>query len=275
MCTLAVLLNVYPSYPLVVVANRDEEFGRPSAPPTFREGPVRVLSPTDLLRGGAWIAVNESPLFVGLTNRKGIPSVPGLRSRGELVADAAKAPTLDQALASVMGRDRAAYNGFHMIISDDEVTFLAVGNGSGQPDADGDVITPGFSFAPLHDGLNIATNLGLGAGTPRGNAIVHSWDALKTYGLPPPRATLFNRLLTWHDVEKPSSGTHGRRYDSICLHATPEEPDYGTVSSTFIRLEKPGAAPKAWQYWHGAREKVPTAQCSISWSSMMTLPVAA
>lgn len=274
MCTLVVMKNVFSGYPLVVAANRDEQFGRPAATPTVKEEPHRILSPTDLERGGTWIGVNEHGVLVALTNRKSIPSVRGLRSRGELVSEALKKTTAAQALASVLEREPGEHNACFMVIADLKEGFTVVGNGVGGTDVDGQDILPGFTYGPLNDGLTIVTNLGMGVGTPRANAIMRTWDQLRARGLPPPRYSAFIPMLTWHENEKPSEGFHGRRYGDTCLHPTEGDPDYGTVSSSVIRLSKTyDRAPMVWHYWHGARAKTRVSACGIKWSDMLTLPI--
>lgn len=275
MCTLVVIKNVFPGYPLVVAANRDEQYGRPSAVPAVRSGEIQSLAPMDLLRGGTWIKVNNRKVFVALTNRKGIPSVTGMRSRGELVEEAGDCPTAMHALASVINRDPGEYNACHMVIDDGKEGFVVIGNGAGGTDVDGFEIKPGFSYAPLNGkGITIVTNLGMGPGSPRGNAIMAAWNRLSAHGAPPPTASAFTQMLTWHEGERPSAGAYGRRLGSTCLHPTTDDPDYGTVSSCVLRLSDTyGGSPMSWQYWHGVRKKVSPALCSVRWSSMMTLPI--
>ena len=274
MCTLVVFKNVFPGYPLVVAANRDELFSRPSAGPAIKDGPIRTLAPADLQRGGTWAAVNSRGVFVALTNRKGVPSLRGLRSRGELVADAAAQPTAAHALASVVNREAGEHNACHMVIDDGKEGYVIVGNGAGGDEEGGGRIAPGFSWAPLLDGLTIVTNLGLGPGSPRGNAIMRAWEQLRARGLPPPTPGLFRKMLTLHDGEQPNVGPLGRRYASTCLHPTREDPDYGTVSSCVIRRSTTyGASPAVWHYWHGARRRAAASCCAVSWSDMITLPI--
>lgn len=272
MCTLAIMMNAFPGYPLVVAANRDEQFSRPSRAPMLKERPHRILSPTDLQRGGTWIGVNDRPLLVGLTNRRSIASVRGLRSRGALVADALKASTVDGALASVIDRAPGEHNAFHMVITDGKRGVIVTGNGVGDPDAAGPDAKPGFRHAPLQDGLTIVTNLGLGPDSPRGAAIVDAWTRLRSRGTPP-RATSLVPMLTWHAHERLLADPDSRQVASACLHPTEDDPDYGTVSSAVIRLSDGATgAPKAWHYWHGDRKKS-SVFCGIRWSDVLTLPI--
>jgi uncharacterized protein with NRDE domain len=69
--------RVWPEAPLVVAANRDEALDRPSGPPRrYPLGERSVLAPEDKVGGGTWLGVNDQGLFVGITNRFGLPKDP-------------------------------------------------------------------------------------------------------------------------------------------------------------------------------------------------------
>ena len=70
MCTLALYLNVFADLPLLVAANRDEHFDRPSAPPAEIAGDPRIVAGRDLRVGGTWLGVNDHGLLVGILNRR-------------------------------------------------------------------------------------------------------------------------------------------------------------------------------------------------------------
>src|SRR4051794_39563583 len=80
------LTRTHPDVPLVVAANRDELLDRPAVPMTvLREAGPRILGGRDELAGGTWLAVNDSGVVAGLTNRPmGGERDPSKRSRGEL-----------------------------------------------------------------------------------------------------------------------------------------------------------------------------------------------
>jgi uncharacterized protein with NRDE domain len=72
---------------LVVVANRDEFYDRPTAALGWWQDHPRVLAGRDLRAGGSWMGVNRQGDFAAVTNyREGVPA-DSLRSRGALVAD--------------------------------------------------------------------------------------------------------------------------------------------------------------------------------------------
>lgn len=92
MCVLAVFLGLDPERPLVVAANRDEFYGRPSQPPQVLN--PGVLGPRDLQGGGTWLAVNEQGLFAAVTNRRAPAKTADSRSRGLLVLEAMNCRTV-------------------------------------------------------------------------------------------------------------------------------------------------------------------------------------
>jgi uncharacterized protein with NRDE domain len=87
MCLIVVAWRTHPDFPLVVAANRDEFYARPSAPAAPWAEDPRVLGGRDLEAGGSWLAVREDGRFAAVTNVRE-PGVPRAgRSRGLLVRD--------------------------------------------------------------------------------------------------------------------------------------------------------------------------------------------
>ncbi len=52
MCTLILMRDQFPGYPLVVASNRDENNARPSAEPTDWPDHPKIYAPRDLVLGG-------------------------------------------------------------------------------------------------------------------------------------------------------------------------------------------------------------------------------
>ena len=86
MCVLALWLGVDPKTPLIAAANRDEDYARPSAPPSEVE--PGLFAGKDLLGGGTWLGFNRHGLFVALTNRKRPARRGDSPSRGLLALEA-------------------------------------------------------------------------------------------------------------------------------------------------------------------------------------------
>src|SRR5919204_447819 len=70
MCLLMVIHKGVPRYPMVVVANRDEYYDRPTqGPHRLAHNPV-IWGGRDTRAGGTWLGVNAHGLVIGLTNRR-------------------------------------------------------------------------------------------------------------------------------------------------------------------------------------------------------------
>ena len=88
MCLIVFAYRVHPDYSLVVAANRDEYYRRPTAPAGFWEDCPAMLAGRDLEYGGTWLGVTVHGRFAALTNyRDPAAHRPEARSRGALVRD--------------------------------------------------------------------------------------------------------------------------------------------------------------------------------------------
>src|SRR5881409_2866861 len=88
-CTLAAFVRIFPAWPLVVAANRDEFLARPAtAPQLLREEAPRAVGGRDLTAGGTWLGVAETGVVAGILNRRtSTPPDASYRSRGLLCLD--------------------------------------------------------------------------------------------------------------------------------------------------------------------------------------------
>jgi hypothetical protein len=84
MCTMAILYRVARGTPILVAANREERFDRPTQYPKIQSGSPRMVCGLDRRAGGTWLGVNQYGLFCAVTNRRktNVPAEP--RSRGLL-----------------------------------------------------------------------------------------------------------------------------------------------------------------------------------------------
>ncbi len=127
MCTLVAIHRRVPGAPLVVAANRDEYFDRPSEPPALRSTPCGpVVAPRDLRAGGTWMGLNGFGVFAAVTNRRSKSIDPSRRSRGLVVMDLLTAASATQAAALLESLPEGAYNSFNALVVDAERIFCLV-----------------------------------------------------------------------------------------------------------------------------------------------------
>lgn len=116
MCLILFAYKSHPKYNLIVAANRDEFYGRPTAPAHFWEDNSSILAGRDLEKMGTWMGVTQSGRFSALTNfRNPHESTEGKRTRGELVADFLKGSnSADEYLRNLSDR-RGQYPGYNLL----------------------------------------------------------------------------------------------------------------------------------------------------------------
>ena len=127
MCTLALYFRMVDRYPVIVAANRDEHYDRPSAPPVLWSTEPNILAGKDLLAGGTWLGVNEHGLLVGILNRRANSEPDPLshpRSRGLLCLDLLKLKSAADAHAFVT-RHTEAYQPFTIVFVDPNEAWIA------------------------------------------------------------------------------------------------------------------------------------------------------
>jgi uncharacterized protein with NRDE domain len=129
MCLIAIAHNAAGKFPLVIAANRDEFYARPTRPAHVWEDDPRVIGGRDLRAGGSWLAVRRGGRFAAITNVRGIGREEGGPSRGLLVSNFVRGDAEPMEYArSIRGEE---YAGFHLIVGDGEVVHCS--NGGGDP----------------------------------------------------------------------------------------------------------------------------------------------
>ncbi|MBV1909744.1 MAG: NRDE family protein [Kangiellaceae bacterium] len=86
MCILFLAINQHPNHPLIICANRDEFYDRPTLGAHFWPEQKHILAGRDLQAGGSWLGINTQGHFAAITNiRTGTKQPTTKKSRGELV----------------------------------------------------------------------------------------------------------------------------------------------------------------------------------------------
>jgi uncharacterized protein with NRDE domain len=119
MCIILVAWHAHPTYPLVVAANRDEYFSRPTAAAAFWPDQREILAGRDLDAGGTWLGLTRNGSFAALTNyRDPDGHRADRRSRGQLVreflADTGEPEAYLQRIAATGGE----FNGYNLLVGD-------------------------------------------------------------------------------------------------------------------------------------------------------------
>lgn len=88
MCLILLAINSHPQYPLVIAANRDEFYARPTKTMHWWQEAPRLLAGQDRQNGGTWFGLTRNGRLAAVTNyREGGASRPDRPSRGILPRD--------------------------------------------------------------------------------------------------------------------------------------------------------------------------------------------
>ncbi|MDN3017262.1 NRDE family protein [Paenibacillus sp. BSR1-1] len=124
MCLILFAYNVHPEYKLIVAANRDEFYNRPTAPAHFWEDSPEILAGRDLEKMGTWMGVTDQGRFAALTNYRNPKELTeGKRSRGELVADALKYDGNLEDYMAQLAENNAQYPGYNLLAGDSDELY--------------------------------------------------------------------------------------------------------------------------------------------------------
>jgi hypothetical protein len=127
MCLLGLAFRQYPDFPVLVLANREENYSRPTDLPRIhpRDGDIPAwLGGIDLVAGGTWLGVNELGLLVAVTNRQKSKTPASPPSRGllcrRLLAQYGVAGAISVALAEL---EVDKYAGCNLLITDRDTAY--------------------------------------------------------------------------------------------------------------------------------------------------------
>ena len=116
MCLILFAYRIHADYPLVLAANRDENYSRPTQPAGFWHDQPRIYGGRDLESGGTWLGINNDGAFAAVTNfRDGHAARHSTRSRGELVADYLRNGRSPASYVAEVSAKAGEYNGFNLL----------------------------------------------------------------------------------------------------------------------------------------------------------------
>jgi uncharacterized protein with NRDE domain len=227
MCTIGVLFRAHPDAPIVIVANRDEFYGRPARPPEVLDAAAGAAGGVDAQSGGTWLGVTRGGRVVAVTNqRAAAPPLAGARSRGHAVRGALSAPELD---AYVRALDPRAFSSMNLLYGDARglrVAYFRQDTGTVEIDD----VPPGVTVL-CNDRVDSPD-------FPRGQRLAGvlraAVDAPWSVARPRLAAALgdHTRVPVTGEVPPPLTRELAEAMTALCIHS----PVYGTRSSAIVRI---------------------------------------
>jgi uncharacterized protein with NRDE domain len=134
MCLIIFAHQQHSSYPLLVAANRDEYYRRPTREAHIWSGPERLLAGKDLTAGGTWLGITGNGRFAAITNHRNPARTPEQpRSRGLLTLDFLRGQMNPLDYLQELSRSGREYAGFNLLLGDgDKLCYYS--NVQGEPE---------------------------------------------------------------------------------------------------------------------------------------------
>jgi uncharacterized protein with NRDE domain len=243
MCLILIAYRRHPRYPLILAANRDEFYERPTQALEFWPDQPEIAAGRDLKRMGTWLGISRQGRLAAVTNyREAGVQRPEAQSRGHLVADflagCATAPDYLHRLRT----NGHLYNGFNLIIGDARGLYY-YSNRGGKPS----LVQPGIHGLSNHlldthwpkvsDGKSkLAAILAENKSDIDRQRLL---EALQDQSVPP-------------DNQLPDTGV-GPAWERMLAPIFIASPAYGTRCSSLLTIDTNGEVDFTEITWHSAK----------------------
>lgn len=227
MCVLFLAVNQHPHFPLIIAANRDEIYARPTTSSQFWPSHPDILAGQDQEAGGTWMGITRSGYFSALTNIRA-PSQPRIetRTRGELVSQYLQETPSNAEFSQRLRHNRQRYRGYNLIFG--HWQDLQVYNNYNDQ-----VLAASAGFYGLSNAALNSPWHKVSAGVRELTSLCQSMDNIDHEAL----FELLRNDTRAADEYLPNTGmpeSLEKQLSSIFIHL----PDYGTRSSTIVTVNR-------------------------------------
>jgi len=226
MCLITFAFNAHPDYKLILAANRDEFYARPTSPASWWDDHPQILGGRDLLGMGLWMGINKNGRFAAVTNYRDIKNIrQDAKTRGELTTEFLLGNDSPETYTSKVQKAGSNYNGFNLIVMDAEMAYA--GNYSE------DSYELGFGVYGLSNALLDTPWPKVVRAKSRFDVLIQ--DDFKLEDL----IALMDDTETAADEELPDTGLDYEKekaLSAMCIRT----PDYGTCCSTALTIDYKG-----------------------------------
>lgn len=228
MCLIAFSYKTHPQYPLILAANRDELYNRPTRKAQFWKEEPTILAGKDLKGGGTWLGVSKDQKIAALTNYRDIKSIKeNAPTRGNIIKNFLTAGSSAENFLQDLSKKGNSYNGFNLIAGSINNLFYY----SNQKN----------TFTEIEPGIHSVSNAFLDTPWPKTEAIVRQFKE-KTAGKEPKEEELFRILCNtdqYPDQDLPETGLPKEMERAVSAIFI-KTPGYGTRCSTLVFVDNQG-----------------------------------
>lgn len=220
--------GVSAEYPLILAANRDEFYERPTQAASFWTDEPDIYAGRDLQGGGTWLGVTRGGRFAAVTNYRDPTAPAGTRSRGELVAAFLRTGDPPQEYLDALVRRAGDFSGFNLIVGEMNSASQQVGYYSNRGTAPL-LLTPGIYGLSNHLLDTPWPKVTAGKNALRSLLAAPSFDRERIFDI------LADRTLA-ADGDLPSTGVSFEVEKAISAIFI-DRPGYGTRCSTVLTFD--------------------------------------
>lgn len=131
MCLIVFAYQQHPEYPLIIVANRDEFYNRPTRNMNYWKDRPDILAGIDLEQNGTWFGVNKAGKFATVTNyREGGNKQTGLKSRGLLTRHFLTENISAQTYLQELQTSGSQFGNFNLLLGDGSGLYYCSNKGA-------------------------------------------------------------------------------------------------------------------------------------------------
>lgn len=229
MCLIVLAYRCHPGYPLIIAANRDEFYDRPTAPLAFWEDCPDILAGRDLKSRGTWLGVTRTGRIAAVTNYRD-PAIinPEAPSRGLLVSGFLLSDQPPETHLETIKASAGDYNGFNLVVGGADGLFWYSNRNDG--------------IRRLDDGIHGISNRLLNTPWPKVEKSKAALKSILDHQQEPDTEAIFRMLAdteTPPDEQLPDTGV-GLEWERILASVFVASDVYGTRSSSVILLEDTG-----------------------------------
>ena len=127
MCLIVWAWKQHPTYKLVLAANRDEFYARPTEPAHYWPDAPNLLAGRDTRHRGTWMGITRDGRFAAVTNyREGFRESSDAPSRGHLTTSFLEGSANPQDYARGIAPQASSYNGYNLLLSNfDDMVYTS------------------------------------------------------------------------------------------------------------------------------------------------------
>jgi uncharacterized protein with NRDE domain len=226
MCLIVFAWRPGHALPLLVAANRDEFYARPSAALAPWDDYPGIYAGRDLQAGGTWLGIGPGGRFAALTNLRDPTQAEGRRSRGELPAGFLASQLTPEAFLTELQEQADAFSGFNLLLGNaEQLWHYNPRSGPAQQ---------------LASGVYGMSNASLDTPWPK---LLRAKSALAEALANGHEEDLFNLLTDRHiaaDAELPQTGI-ALEFERLLSSAFICSSAYGTRASSVLKVQASGA----------------------------------